>query len=611
MGETASVGQQALSSKQVGESPPVLVGQLRVWPAVVMIAVLWFYTFAYPVLPMSGGFRFVSRMLLGLAVLLGFLGWWLTRRAVRRRDRWAALAVAILLGIATRFLCDRSVSGFGLFLSSYPIALTAWTAWLAIAQSLSPRVQRAGFVAVMMLSFGYFALVRFDGVDAVQQAEMSWRWQPTSEEFFLASAQSQATIGPDKDVVAGEHRPWVLRAGDCPEYRGVHRDGVVTGMQIEQDWDEHPPKLLWRQKVGPGWSGMIVVDGHVVTQEQRGDMEAVTCYDAATGDEVWVHEDSTRFEESLSGAGPRGTPTFRDGRIFSMGANGIVNCLDAATGAVVWSRNAVGDGEVAAADKPQWGYSVSPAVVDGLAIVFVGGETKSMLAYRVADGELAWTSAGGKQSYASPQVMSIQGEPQIVMHDTAGLRGINIADGAVLWEHPGPGGMTLPMLQPHLSESGGIVLAMEPGAAMVEVIREGDKWNVEPRWAVTSKFRPGFNDFVIHDGSIYALDDGILACLDLASGERLWKKGRYGHGQILLLADQGALLISSDKGEIILVSVTPEGQEEVGRFAAIEGKTWNSPVLVDGRVFLRNGEEMASFELEKRAERAEEAAATE
>ena len=113
--------------------------------------------------------------------------------------------------------------------------------------------------------------------------------------------------------------PWVPQSGDCLEYRGSNRDGVIAGLKIDPNWKEHPPKQLWRQKLGPGWSDMIVVDGHLVTQEQRGPSEAVVCYDAASGKELWSHLDPVRFEESLAGAGPRSTPTFSDGRIYTFG----------------------------------------------------------------------------------------------------------------------------------------------------------------------------------------------------------------------------------------------------------------------------------------------------
>jgi outer membrane protein assembly factor BamB len=400
-------------------------------------------------------------------------------------------------------------------------------------------------------------------------------------------------------AAASAAEQWTPRPGDCLEYRGANRDGVVKSVRIETDWEANPPKELWRRKAGPSWSGLIVVAGHVVTQEQRGEAEVVVCHDAATGDEVWVHEDKVRFEESMSGEGPRSTPTFADGRIYTLGGNGTLNCLDAATGDVVWAHDIVADAGLKPSDVPQWGYSNSPLVVDGLVIVFAGGEAKSVLAYRADDGELAWSSAGGKQSYSSPQLVTLAGRRQILMHDSHSLRGIDIADGTVLWEHPSSNKESMPILQPHqLAESNELVVVTEAGVELLEVSLEKDKWSVESVWR-TNQFRANFNDFVIHDGYLYGLDDGIACAIDLATGERVWKKGRLGFGQLLLLPEQDILLVSSNKGEFVLVAAKPTAFEEIARFQAIEGKTWNGPVIDGaGRIFVRNGEEIAAFQLD-------------
>jgi outer membrane protein assembly factor BamB len=568
---------------------------LRVWPAVAMLVVFWAFLYGNHTVDMSMFARFISRMAGLGALLLCFLTWWLTRSSIRWRDRLLAIVIAIAIGVGMRFLLDESIDGFRLFLGALPWVVTAWVAWVGVAKWLSPTVQRAGFCVVMALMFGYFALLRFDGLDAAQRSEFSWRWTPTKEQQFLADYTSPVSAdmtGTD------EARPWNPQPDDCLEYRGPNRDGVIPSIELETDWKSRPPKLLWREKAGPCWSGVIVVDGHLVTQEQRGENEVVVCHDAATGDEVWIVRDDVRFSESLSGAGPRGTPTFADGRIYSLGALGTLNCIAADSGEVVWSKNIVDDAGVTQDEVPQWGYSVSPLVVDGLVVVFAGGsKDKSVLAYRVEDGSLDWSCAGGKQSYSSPQMVTLHGQRQIIMHDNAAVRGINISDGQQLWEFPNGSEMSLPMRQPHVTEAGDLVVALDPGLVLLEVNHDGDKWDVTQKWA-SNQLRPGFNDFVIHNDTIYGLNDGILCGIDLATGRRLWKKGRMGHGQVLLLPDQHALVVSSDKGEIILVTVDRKGYTELGRFQAIDGKTWNGPVIAGGRIFLRNGEEMAAYELQ-------------
>jgi outer membrane protein assembly factor BamB len=574
---------------------PAATAPLQVWPAVVMLAVLWASLYAIGSVNVSTSTRFQARLMAYGAFLLVFLAWWFTRRAVSWRDRLLAPLVVIMVGALTFLIADGSMIPLVYFVSAFPFIFTAWIAWLLVGGSRSKAVQRAGFGLAVLLACGYFALLRWEGIDATVRPEMRWRWSPTSEQRFLTSHQS--AIHRDRAAATGNSISWTLRPGDCPEFRGPRRDGVVAGIQLASDWDTEPPKLLWRNRVGPGWSSLIVVDNHVVTQEQRGDAEAVVCYEAATGREIWFHEDAGRFDEKLAGVGPRATPTYRDGRIYTFGAKGKLNCLTAETGSVVWSRDTTIDADVDAADIPTWGYSVSPLVVDGLVVVFPGGtKDKSLLAYRADDGELAWSQAAGKNSYSSPQLITLAGVEQIVMHDGKALAGYDIAAGTKLWEEPWTGTNGAPMIQPHQAASGELLISTEPGASQLKISRDGDQWRVSTQWEAET-FRPGFSDFVIHGGYLFGLDNGILCCYDAATGKRVWKKGRYGHGQLVILADQSALLITSDQGEVILAAVSAEGHEVLGRFQAIEGKTWNSPVIAGGRLLLRNAEEMAAFEL--------------
>ncbi len=273
---------------------------------------------------------------------------------------------------------------------------------------------------------------------------------------------------------------------------------------------------------------MIVVDGHLVTQEQRGESEAVVCYDAATGNELWAHADHIRFEESLAGAGPRATPTFAADRIYTLGGTGLLNCLVAETGDVVWSHDIVKDAGVAAADIPQWGYSVSPLVVDGLIIVFAGGKDKSILAYHADNGKLAWTAPGGKQSYSSPQLAMLNGQKQVVMHDTTAIRSLNIADGKEQWSFPNGSEISLAMVQPHAIGPSDLIVAITPGMARLEVTRQLPTDGTQsPRWQ-TNKLRPDFSDFVIHKGSVFGLNDGVLCCFDADTGKLIVEETEAG-----------------------------------------------------------------------------------
>jgi outer membrane protein assembly factor BamB len=568
---------------------------LRLWPAVAMLALFWLAIAAGWQLEMSPLARFLSRLALHGLLLIGFAGWWLSRRALSWRERLQAVLVFIAGSIALLLVADPSINGFTIFLGAMPIVFTAGTVALAATRTQQSSIRRTAVSAAILAVLFVFALLRSDGIDGWQHAEFNWRWRPTSEQLFLASHPKVTPAGNDADSTAAP--AWTLAANDVPAFRGTLRNSVVTNTQLDTDWEAHAPKEIWRQRLGPAWSSVIVVDGRLVTQEQREGAEVVACYDAATGKELWVHSDAERFEESLSGAGPRGTPTFAEGQIFALGGKGKLNCLEAATGKPIWSHDLVAE---ANASVPQWGFSVSPLVVDGKVIVFAPGTKEKpsagVVAYDAATGEKLWQTGDGGDSYSSPQLVELGGVKQVLMQDTNGLRAFGLDDGKLRWEHSTAGEVAMPMLQPFAVSDSRLLVALDSGFTLFDVKQESNEWQAEEVW-VSNRIRPGFNDFLADGGKIFGLDDGILCALDLETGERLWKKGRYGHGQILLLPDQDLLLVQGARGEVILIDVSGEKPAELGKFTAIEGKTWNHPVLVGQRLFVRNGEEIACYEL--------------
>lgn len=563
----------------------------RVWPAIVLLAIYWSIVIAAYSIELSMFMRFMSRFIALAATTLLFLVWWLAASRVRWSDRLLAPLLVVTLGVVTKRLADPSIDGFGLALMTAPFALTLWAGWVLISRHWSFAVQRTGFVAAMVVLFGAHTLIRWEGLDGNQHNELAWRWTPSAEQMYLEGLSKSDMIGPPPKTTL---RGWSMQPGDWPEFRGVQRDGIVSGIDIATTWKEKQPPLEWKHRVGPGWSSVIIVDGRLVTQEQRGDNEAVVCYDAATGEEAWSYEYPARYSEVLAGAGPRGTPTFSGGRIFSFGAKGHLVCLSAADGKLMWTRDVLTDSK---AELPMWGYSTSPLVVDGKVIVFAGGkDDRSLMAFYADSGEIAWTKAGGKSTYSSPQLATIAGVKQILMHDSSSLAGVAIEDGALLWERKQDSSTAPPMLQPHVLNANELLIELHPGVALIEVQKSGEKWSVTDRWT-SERLKPTFNDFAVHEGFVYGLDDGILVCLDAKTGQRVWKKGRYGHGQLMLIADQGLLLVLSEQGQACLVSADPKKYDELGKFQAIEGKTWNHPVIAHGKMYLRNSEEIACFAL--------------
>jgi outer membrane protein assembly factor BamB len=366
----------------------------------------------------------------------------------------------------------------------------------------------------------------------------------------------------------------------------------VHGALIKTDWNETPPTPMWRRAVGPGWSSFSVRGDLLYTQEQRGNDEIVACYRVSTGEPVWRHRDPIRFYESNGGAGPRGTPTIGGSRVFSMGATAMLNALDANTGKVIWAKNAAADTR---REIPMWGISSSPLIVDDLVIVSVAG---TLAAYDVNNGSVRWIGPQHGGSYSSPQLVTLDGVRQVVILSAPGAVSVTPEDGKLLWEHRWEGGA---IVQPAITEDGGILInAMAAtgglGTRRLEVKKSDAGWSVEERWT-SNGLKPYYNDLVIHKGFAYGFDGSILSAIDLRDGTRKWKGGRYGNGQMVLLADQDLLLVISEEGELALVSATPDQYKEIARIPALNAKTWNHPVIVRDVLLIRNGEEMAAFKL--------------
>jgi outer membrane protein assembly factor BamB len=556
---------------------------IRVWPAVTLIAVFWVARFIVSQTDIGMFPRFLWKSLGTLAFLLVFLILWLSNGTLRWKVRLAGLGSLIAGLVAGILAAHRSLDPVSFLMLSLPVVMTAWTLWMLAARRIGARP--ATVAGALLLTLGMFDLIRWDGVDGRLRDGVSWRWSTTAEQAFLASRAAAPPVGRST-------RPWTLRAGDWPEFRGPQRDGIIRGVRLETNWKDAPPEKVWKQAVGPGWSSVIVVDGFLVTQEQRLSVEVVSCYEAETGKEVWVHQETARFEEGIAGAGPRATPTFRDGRIYAYGGSGILVCLDAASGKQIWSRDLSRE---ASAATPMWGYSASPLVADGKVIVFVGGG-RGTVACDAATGEPAWSREGGKESYSSAQLVSLRGKPQLVMQDSKRTVGLTLSDGAVLWERANADPNIIPMLQPHPQDDGAMFLSTGQDIALLNVHEEAGKWTLAERWT-SPRFHPTFDDFVVHEGHVYGLDNGVLSCVSAATGQRVWKKGRYGSGQVMLLADQGALVVLSEQGELALVDARPQEPGDVFRFQALKGKTWNHPVIVKDRLYLRNAEELACYTL--------------
>ncbi|MFO1020062.1 MAG: PQQ-binding-like beta-propeller repeat protein [Planctomycetales bacterium] len=592
MSHTTETDSTSLQPEQTPAAAQIIRPPLRLWLPTLVVIAYWLIVQGSYQWEMAMFYRFLTRMLTLLATMIFFLVWWFAARHFRWKEKFAMFGLLIGGIVVAGLLGDKTTGIPAMMLLGLPVIYTLGVAWLWLAKRQTNRTQLLGLCAVLPITLVPLALLRWDGLDGRQQTQLSWRWTPTAEERFRENQELaiRKTDGP----LPSNGKELKAKDGDWTSFRGGNHENIITGMKLA-DWSSAPPKELWKHRVGPGWSSVIAVGDYLFTQEQRGTNEAIVCYQAVDGKEKWSTGTPARLEDALAGTGPRGTPTFDENRIYALGTQGDLTCVDARTGNKQWTRNIIKEEDGAV---PQWGSATSPLVVDGFVVAFAGGKKGgSLVAYEKTSGKPAWKAAGGTVSYTTPQVMTLGGMRQIVMQDELGLYGVQIADGKLLWKHPCPhAGSFQPMLQPHPVEKDGVIVGWDAGILRLKIAREGNEWKLSEVWK-SNRLKPSFNEFAIHKGHIYGFDDGILCCVDLAKGDRKWKSGRYGFGQLLLLPDVEELLISTEQGDVVRVAAQAAKFKELGKVKAIEGKTWNHPMVAHGKLILRNGEEMACFQI--------------
>ena len=401
----------------------------------------------------------------------------------------------------------------------------------------------------------------------------------------LAPASSAVDAGP------------VVRAAYWTDFRGPHRDGHYREQPVLTQWPAAGLTPMWKQPAGGGYASFTIARGRAFTIEQRGREEVVAAYDVMTGRELWTSAWAAEFRESMGGDGPRATPVWWEGRVYALGAEGELRALDDADGRTVWRTNILGD---ARSDNLPWGMAASPIVVDGLVIVQPGGgrTRQALAAYDARTGERRWEALDDRQSYASPMLATLAGRRQLLVFTAERLLGFDPATREVLWEFSWPGPNGINAAQPLVLGDNRVFVSSGygMGAAVIEIVSDGSEFAVREVWR-NNRMKNRFASSVLHEGFIYGLDESILACVDAATGELVWKGGRYGYGQLLLAGAH--LVVLSEDGDLALVRATPMAHEELTRFPVLNGKTWNVPALAGGVLLVRNLAEMAAFDLRR------------
>ncbi len=509
---------------------------------------------------------------------------------------WYWLLVAILIAVNAWYRVpeppDHAIANV-IAMGSVAVAVMALLVWFTFFSRQSWIVRWTPPLMVVAAIAIFFAFYRLEGTFGGLVPIFVPRWR-----HELAVAPSTGVKVPLN----------VTTDDDFPQFLGPNRDLAVDQISLARDWRARPPKLIWKHEIGTGHSAFSAVNGYAVTMEQRDEQELVTCYDLRTGVLQWSHAVHARHSQFLGGTGPRSTPTIYQGKVFALGATGILRCLDGTNGSLVWTKNVLEETGVTPEDDAKqvlWGHAGSPLIVENLVVVPGGGPSAgpkfSLLAFDRETGRRIWQAGDRQISYASPSLARLGGVRQIVIVNENNISGHNAATGAMLWEYAWPGSSnSSASTSQAIAVGDDRVLASKgygEGSALFNVKHDGetDRWTTETIWHHARNLQTKMTNVVVYKDFVYGLSDGILECVELSTGARQWKSGHYYHGQILRVGE--LLLVETEDGEIMLVELTPEAHRELGSFEAIEGKSWNNLCLYSRYLLVRNSNEAACYEL--------------
>lgn len=466
--------------------------------------------------------------------------------------------------------------------------------WFLASSRFRARTRLVGLAIVILSGLALKGALRVDGtINGTGLPRLVWRRS--------RSAATPPTASPAETVHKLVHAAALPGLEDSAQFLGPDRTGVLPVARFSTNWTTQAPRELWRRPIGLGWSSFAVVGGQAWTQEQVGDDERVICINVATGKTLWSHSERTRFSEWQGGDGPRATPTVQDGRVYAMGGTGILLCLDAATGRLVWRRSVLEENGLS---NLIWGTSSSPLIVDGLTVITGGrGSGAVLYAYRSSDGSPAWKSGDGDASYASPILATLAGRRVILSNNATSLTAHDPTTGRVLFNHAWGGSKWPKASQPVVLPGDRVFVSGGYGmGCQIIQVKTGEAGSdsatgtlkTETAWkGITMKTQ--FNSPGLRNGYLYGLDDGLLACVDATTGRRIWKDGRFGSGQTLIVGD--TVVVQNENGTVHACAASPDGFRELGQIAALSSKTWNQPAVAGRYLLVRNDREAVCWEL--------------
>ena len=411
----------------------------------------------------------------------------------------------------------------------------------------------------------------------------------------LLVACNKETMVRQAEVEKPEPREW-------RQFRGPDRNGIADGESFQTPWPAEGLTPLWKVAAGPGFSGLSYSDERIYTMFSVDSTEYLAALHPDTGEEIWRTDVGGEMREMM-GDGPRSTPTVDGDFVYALGSYGGFYAINKITGAVQWNIKLE---DVFESATPRRGFCTSPLVDGDLVLFEVGGQVETVEEKRVfhtniaafdkLSGEKRWSFhlTPGSAAPSSPLVATINGVRQYIFATSRKLLSIG-ADGAVLWEHPIPRGV---IAMPVLVEDNKVFVSSstDEGCKLVEVINEADSIRTADVWS-NRVLRNHFSSSIYHDGHLYGFSNAQLRCVDVATGKHTWVKRGYGKGSLIMA--NGHLIIITDRGKLVLGNLNPEGYEELSAFQALKGKSWTAPVIANGKIYVRNLEEVICYDLPK------------
>lgn len=380
----------------------------------------------------------------------------------------------------------------------------------------------------------------------------------------------------------------VTVAADWPQFRGPNRDGISPETAVLKSWPASGPKVLWKAPLGGGFSQVVSAKGRLYSFAQQGEEQVAVAFDGATGKQLWRTRIDREYNDA-QGGGPRSTPTIDGEMVYVLSAHGKLAALRTANGQVAWQHDLRAE---YGANPPQWGVSTSPLIEGKLLIVNVGGAgNKSIIAFDKTNGKPVWTSQGDGAGYSAPIAITVRGVRQIIVFTADAILSISPEDGRLFWRSGWKTDYDVNAATPIFLPPDKLFVSSGYGTgSAVLQIRRTDVIEV---WRSRS-MKNQFSSSVLHDGIIYGFDDATLKAIDAATGAERWKTRGFGHGSLILAG--GHLIVLSDRGKLALIEATPEAYRELGTAAVLEGKCWTAPSLADGRLYVRNEEQLIALD---------------